>query len=136
MSRPGIYTFASCPVKMLRKKFFLVFCEFYTEGSTGFPGGRPVRSWGIKAPRNSLKTPENSQKSSLTQRPGSCAAQDAQRAQLLNSETPVKKLRFLPFLFLRHGSVAPGAPGKFLCNLRNKIPVFCEKNFAKHLDRS
>ena len=43
MSRPGIYTFASCPVKMLRKKFFLVFCEFYTEGSTGFPGGRPVR---------------------------------------------------------------------------------------------
>jgi hypothetical protein len=64
--------------------------------------GRPVRSWGIEAPRNSLKTPENSQKSSQSQRPGSPAAQDAQRAQQSNSETPVKKLRFLPFLFLSH----------------------------------
>ena len=74
---------------------------------------RPVRSWRIEAPRNSLKTPENSQKSSLTQRPGSPAAQDAQRAQQSNSETPVKKLRFLPFLFSTHQVYAPGAPGRF-----------------------
>jgi len=99
------------------------------------PGARrPVRSWGIEAPRNSLKTPENSQKSFLTQRPGSPAAQDAQRAQLLNSETPVKKLRFLPFLFSIHQVCPAGARWYFPCNLRNKIPVFCQKNFEMHLD--
>jgi hypothetical protein len=99
------------------------------------PGARrPVRSWGIEAPRNSLKTPVNSQIFSQSQRPGFPAAQDAQRAQLPNSETPVNKLRFLPFLFSTHQVYAPGAPGKFLCNLRNKIPVFCEKNFEMHLD--
>ena len=84
--------------------------------------------------RNSLKTPENSQKSSQLPEAGISAAQDAQRAQLLNSETPVKKLRFLPFLFLKRGSVAPGARRENPCNLRNKIPVFCEKNFEMHLD--
>ena len=35
------------------------------------PGARrPVRSWGIKAPQNSLKTPENSRKSSQLQEAG------------------------------------------------------------------
>ena len=98
---------------------------------------RPVRNWGIKAPRNSLKTPENSRK--LPKKfpdpeAGHPASQRVPRAQQSNSETPVKKLRFLPFLFSTHQVYAPGAPGKFLCNLRNKIPVFCQKNFEKHLD--
>ena len=96
--------------------------------------GRPVRSWGIKAPRNSLKTPENSRKSSLTQRPGSPAAQHVPRAQQSNSETPVKKLRFLPFLF----SICSGYTGRarwyFPGNLRNKIRRKQGKIFAFHLD--
>ena len=43
MSRPGIYTPVSCPVNLKVKIFFAENKGFYSKGSTGFPGGRPVR---------------------------------------------------------------------------------------------
>ena len=39
MSRPGIYTFASCPVKMLRKIFSLFSANFIPKGTQVFPAG-------------------------------------------------------------------------------------------------
>ena len=99
------------------------------------PGARrPVRSWGIKDPRNSLKTPENSRKSSLTQRPGSpaalvCPAGPASKLRNSRKKTKVSAI-FVP----EPQVYAPGARREFPCNLRNKIRRKQGKIFAFHLD--
>jgi len=76
------------------------------------PGaGRPVRSWGIEAPRNSSKTPVNSQKSSLTQRPGSpaalvCPAGPAVKLRNSRKKTKVSAI-FVPEAWLRRHRARP-----------------------------
>jgi hypothetical protein len=88
----------------------------------------------IEAPRNSLKTPENSQKSSLTQRPGSPAAQDVAAgpaSKLRNSRKKVKvSAIFVPERQVTHRA----RPGTSRATFGIKSLVFCEKNFAFHLD--